>query len=200
MKRELQAALGLVVEMIIAPSSVFEQIRGGALYKEVCLVFGAGALMTLLRSFSVHREEVGAPPIDPVLYQILTFLNTPLVLSITWYLCYVLFLCCVCLTLRLLARRAAFKPLAICLMAISALGVVWQIPFYFLTPLVSKRAALISAWLIYAWMMALSCLAVRISQGVSYAKAVPSFMIPWVVWFTVGAATVAPYLLWLNAR
>jgi hypothetical protein len=188
----------LVKDVVLHPREVFRKTNNGETQKEVLIVFGVAALISLLKSFSTNRHYFNFFA-DERLNQLLSILSVP---QLEWLVAYILYFAMICFVFgicRLFSKTGNLKSLILVLMSISSIGIASQIisyPIHFILP---KNVIFIGSYCVYIWVIVLSIKAIQLTQGLTLLKAVLSFLPPVIVFIGIGAFTVvAPYLKWIT--
>ena len=184
-------------DLILQPSTVFNKVKQGELQNEALLVFGVGAVISLLKSFWVKRNYITF--FDNSTNNLLSFLSIPQARWFFGYILYFLFVGSVAWACKAVTKNDGKKSLAISFMSISSIGVICQLISFVLNPFTPHIILIIEGYLIFIWCIWLSLYAMKIIQELSYIKAAIIFLIPAIVVFLfIGLAAVAPYLAWLS--
>ncbi len=189
----------LVRDVILQPGEVFRATKNGEIQREALIVFGAAALITLFKSFSARRSFINFFA-DESLNQLLSALSIP---QIKWFIIYLAYFAMIFIAFticRIFGKAENLKALMLAFMSISGIGIVSQILFYFIQFVLPKNVIFIGSYCIYLWVIGLSIWAIQVTQGLSLAKALASFLPPAIIFAVIcGMAAVSPYLAWLTA-
>lgn len=195
----LLSLICLVRAVIFQPGNVFRQVKKGELQREVLTIFCIAALIPLMKSFYLRRQFLNFFA-DERLNQLFSALSIP---QIKWFVTYLAYFAMICLAYgicRLFRKVDSIRALLLAFMSISSIGIVSQIFFYLVNFVLPKNVMFIGSYCIYFWIAGLSIMAIQITQGLSFSKALTSFLPP-AIFFTIicGMAAVSPYLAWLAA-
>lgn len=189
----------LVKGVILQPANVFKKAKDGEIQKEVLIVFGIAALITLLKSFSARRQFLNFFA-DERLNQLLSILSIP---QIKWFITYLIYFVMICFVFgicRLFGRATNLKTLTLAFMSISGVGIVSQLFFYTVHFVVPKSVSFVGSYCVYFWVIGLSIKAIQVTQSFSLTKSLVSFLPPAIVFAILCEMTVvSPYLAWLTA-
>lgn len=189
----------LIRDVIVQPGEVFRAAKNGEIQREALIVFGVAALIPLFKSFSARRNFINFFA-DERLNQLLSTLSIP---QIKWLITYLVYFAMICVAFgicRLFGRAEGLKALMLAFMSISGVGIVSQILFYPIQFVLPNNVIFIGSYCIYLWVIGLSIRAIQVTQGLSFAKALASFLPPAIVFAVIcGMAAVSPYLAWLTA-
>lgn len=189
----------LVRDVILQPGDVFRKTKNGEIQREVLIVFTVAALIPLFKSFSARRQFLNFFA-DERLNQMLSMLSIP---QIKWFITYLAYFAMIYFVFgicRLFCRAQSLKSLMLAFMSISGVGIVSQILFYPIHFVLPKNVIFIGSYFVYLWVIGLSIRAIQMTQGLSFPKALASFLPPAIIFAVIcGMAVVSPYLAWLTA-
>ena len=192
------SSIYLVRAVISQPGDVFRKARNGEIQREALIIFSIAALIPLLKSFSARRQLLNFFA-DERLNKLLSILSIPQIKWAVTYLAYfamIYFAFGIC---RLFGKAENLKALMMAFMSISGIGIVSQILFYLIQFVLPKNVIFIGSYCIYLWIIGLSIMAIQITQGLSFSKALTSFLPPAIIFAVIcGMAAISPYLAWLN--
>jgi len=192
------SSVRLARDVILQPGNVFNKARNGELQREALIVFSVAALIPLFKSFSIRRQVLNFFA-DDRLNQLLSALSIPQVKWFITYLAYFVMICFVFGICRFFVKAENMKQLILALMSISGVGIVSQIIFYSIQFVLPKNIVFIGSYCVYLWVIGLSVRAIQVTQGLSFPKALASFLPPAIIFALIcGIAAVSPYLAWLT--
>ncbi len=191
------SSIYFVRDVILRPAEVFRKTKNGETQREVMIVFGVAAVISLFKSFSARRQFINFFA-DESLNRILSILSIP---QLTWLITYVIYFAVIYFVFRicrLFGGAESLKSFMLVLMSISGVGVASQIFFYPIHFVLPKNITSIGSYCVYFWVVGLSIRAIQITEKLSFSKAVASFLPP-AIFFAViyGMSVVSPYLAWL---
>lgn len=188
----------LVRDVILQPAEMFRKTKNGETQREVLIVFGVAALISLFKSFSARRQFINFFA-DERLNRLLSILSIPQLKWLVTYIVYFAMICFVFSICRLFGRAKSLKSLMLVFMSISAVGIVSQIFFYPIHFVLPKNITVIGSYCVYLWVVGLSIRAIQVTENLSFSKALASFLPPAIVFVVIcGIAVVSPYLAWLT--
>lgn len=188
----------LMKDMIFQPSNIFNKIKQGYMLEETLTIFCLGALITFLKSFNFKSQVINFYA-SAWKNKFFSFLSNPQLSWLLFYVIYFIFLLSLFIVCRYFNRRTNLKTLVIALMSISSIGILGQALFFVSKSIFSTSFLLWGSYVIYFWVLYLSLQAIKITQDVSYFKALISFSLPAIVLGAfIGFSTMSPYLIWLS--
>lgn len=198
MQNVLRSLAYFVRDIILRPVNIFRKIENGDIQNEVFLVFAVSCLVTLFKSFLTRRNVFNFFA-DERLNQIVSIFSANQIRWLVIYIAYFAMIYSVFVICRLFGREQSLKPLMLALMSISGVGIVSQVFFYPLHLVLPKNIILIGSYVVYLWVTGLSIRAIQMTQGLSFLKAIASFLPPAIIFITIcGMAVISPYLAWLT--
>ena len=184
--------------IVFDPTGVFNKLKKGQLVFETYVVFLIGASITFfktirLRGRSIHFFE------DRSVSQILSFFAIPQVKWVFVYIIYFLFVLILSISGRIFFKRIEFRPLFLCLMSISGIGIILQAVFFVLHYIIPQNINFYLTYVAFVWVVVLSLLAIKYSQEISISKSLLLLIIAGLpIIFIAGLTGISPYLAWLN--
>jgi len=197
MFKKILSVVNLLRDIIVSPIKVFERINKDQLSFEVYIIFLLGALVTFLRTLRLEGQSIHFFETERI-NKVLSFLAVP---QIKWgftYITFFLFILILYLFSKIFLKRIRPKPLFLCLMSISGVGLIMQALFFVFHYIFSQNVNFFLTYIAFAWVVILSLLAIKCSQEISIGKSLFLFVIAGLpTIFIAGLTGISPYLAWM---